>query len=238
MTQHDLKSKRTGPVIAIDGPAGTGKSTATKRMAEALGYTHIDTGALYRCIAYLGIEKWASLAEVTEERAVEIAKTTQLVFRRDPDKNPANRIYANGRDLTEKIRTPEVSMGASRVSAFIGVRAALLDLQRQMGVSGRAILEGRDIGTVVFPDAELKFFLTASLEERAKRRLAELEANGVDVPSFQELMRQIAERDHADSNRDVAPLKQASDAEWIDTSSLTLDDVVKRMIEIVRAKGF
>ncbi len=220
---------KQGPVIAIDGPAGTGKSSVTKRLADALGYTHIDTGAMYRSIAYLGLEKWGGIEELTEERSVEVANTTSLAFRREPSKNPANRIYANGRDLTDKIRTPEVSMAASRVSAFKGVRQALLSLQRRLGCQGKTILEGRDIGTVIFPDADVKFFLTASVEERAKRRLAELEASGVDVPTFSELVKQIEARDFADTNREIAPLKVAVDAIVLDTSAHTLDEVVAQL---------
>ncbi len=205
-------------------------------MAEALGCAHIDTGALYRSIAFLALEKWGSVDELSEDRVVEVARNTKLLFRREPKKNPSNRVYASGRDLTTKIRTPEVSMAASRVSAFKKLRAELLELQREMGRTGRVILEGRDIGTVVFPTAEVKFFLTASLEERAKRRLAELEVSGVDVPTFEELVKQIYERDHADSTREVAPLVQAPDAILVDTSTMTLDEVVHALIAHVHQK--
>lgn len=217
---------KQGPVIAIDGPAGTGKSTATRRLCEALHFTHVDTGALYRSLAFLLTENGA---EIDEAAAVALARTVNLEFKREPAKNPANRIYANSRDLTDFIRTPEVSMKASAVSALPGVRAALLGLQRRMGARGKTILEGRDIGTVIFPDADVKFFLTASADERTKRRLAELEAAGKDVPSFEELKRQIVERDEADSRRAVAPLKKADDAIVIDTSAMTLDQVVAEM---------
>jgi cytidylate kinase len=153
-----------------------------------------------------------------------------------PKKNPANRIFANGRDLTDFIRTPEVSMAASRVSAFPPVRAALLGLQRRLGCAGRAILEGRDIGTVVFPDADVKFFLSASVEERAKRRLIELEAAGADAPSFEEVRKQIAERDQGDTTRKVAPLRRAADAVDVDTTQMTLDEVVAHMEKTVRER--
>lgn len=223
---------KQGPVIAIDGPAGTGKSSATKRLAEALGFTHVDTGALYRAIAFLLLERGA----ISEAAAVDLARDVHLEFRRDPVKNPANRILANGRDVTGMIRTPEVSMAASQVSAFPGVRAALLALQRRMGCVGRTILEGRDIGTVIFPDADVKFFLTASADERAKRRLAELEAAGADAPSFEEVRRQIEERDRGDSTRAVAPLRKAPDALEVDTSRMTLDEVVARMTKLARER--
>jgi cytidylate kinase len=163
-----------------------------------------------------------------------VAQLAHLEFRRAPKKNPSNRIIANGRDLTEYIRTPEVSMAASRISAHPPVRAALLGLQRRLGCQGRAILEGRDIGTVVFPDAEVKFFLTASVEERAKRRLMELEASGSDAPSFEEIKAQIAGRDHVDSTRAIAPLRQAKEAIVVDTTSLTLDQVVQEMERLAR----
>ncbi|MCM2278203.1 MAG: (d)CMP kinase [Oligoflexia bacterium] len=230
---------KRGPVVAIDGPAGTGKSSATRRLADLLGFVHVDTGALYRAVALLAIEgrgEGALEQPDLEARAAEIARSVILQFRHMPRKNPRNRIFANGRDITGLIRTPEVSMASSRVSAFPPVRASLLGLQRRLGCEGRTILEGRDIGTVVFPDADVKFFLTASVDERAKRRLAELEASGADAPSFEELRRQIMERDHGDSTRAVAPLKKASDAIEIETTQLTLDEVVKKMEEHVRGK--
>lgn len=232
---------KRGPVVAIDGPAGTGKSSATKRLAGALGFVHVDTGALYRAVA------WLSLAQIggddappelpgIEAKAAEIAPTVNLQFKRNARKTPANRIFANGKDVTEFIRTPLVSMAASKVSAVPTVRAALLGLQRRLGCEGKAILEGRDIGTVIFPDADVKFFLSASIEERAKRRLVELEATGAETPSFEELRRQIAERDQSDTTRAVAPLKRAPDAVDIDTTRMTLDEVVRTMEQAVRAR--
>ena len=223
---------KQGPVIAIDGPAGTGKSSVTRRLAEALGFVHVDTGALYRAVAFLMLEKSAESALDPGE----LAQRAHLEFKRVAGKNPANRIFANGRDVTDFIRTSEVSMAASRVSANPQVRAALLGLQRRLGCVGRSILEGRDIGTVVFPDADIKFFLTASVEERAKRRLIELEATGADAPSFEEVKRQIEERDHGDSTRAVAPLRKAPDSVEVDTSRLTLDEVVAQMEKIARQR--
>ncbi|MGZ3696735.1 MAG: (d)CMP kinase [Bdellovibrionota bacterium] len=220
---------KLGPVIAIDGPAGTGKSSATRRLADALHFVHVDTGALYRAIAVLSLEN-------PSQDVGEIARTAHLEFRRIPSRNPSNRIFANGRDLTDSIRTPEVSMLSSKVSAIPDVRAALLGLQRRLGCQGKTILEGRDIGTVVFPDADVKFFLVASVEERSKRRLIELEAAGADAVSFEEVKKQIAERDHGDSTRAVAPLKRAEDAIEVDTTSMTLDEVVKKMETLVRGK--
>jgi CMP/dCMP kinase len=239
MTQEEsvMAIPKRGPVIAIDGPAGTGKSTATRRLSEALGFVHVDTGALYRAVAILAMEKFpgATSEEITSS-AAEIARGAHLLFRRIEGKNPANRIFANGRDVTDFIRTPEMSMAASRVSANPEVRAALLGLQRRLGCEGRTILEGRDIGTVIFPDADVKFFLSASVEERAKRRLIELEATGSDTTSYEEVKRQIIERDHGDTNRKTAPLRKAADAIEVDTSSLTLDEVVSKMESIARER--
>lgn len=225
---------KLGPVVAIDGPAGTGKSSVTRRLADALQFVHVDTGALYRAIAYLLLESGGKPDNLP--RATELARTTHLEFKRLADRNPSNRIFANSRDVTDFIRTPEVSMAASQVSAIPEVRAALLGLQRRMGCAGRSILEGRDIGTVVFPDADVKFYLTASVVERAKRRLAELEAAGADAPSFEEVKAQIQLRDQGDMSRAVAPLRKAEGAVEIDTSSLTLDEVVQKMESIVRQR--
>jgi len=207
---------KQGPVIAIDGPAGTGKSSVTRRLADLLGFIHVDTGSLYRAIAFLLLERGyrvdsqtgqGGLTPEAVDLAAELARTVHLEFRRLAGMNPSNRIFANGVDLTARIRSAEVSMAASLVSAVPAVRAALLGLQRRMGCVGRAILEGRDIGTVIFPDADVKFFLTASVQERAKRRLAELEAAGADAPSFEEVRQQIEGRDRGDSTRAVAPLR-------------------------------
>jgi cytidylate kinase len=159
VSEDIMSIPKLGPVVAIDGPAGTGKSSATKQLAAALGYVHIDTGALYRAIAFLTREQLGdSLIQSPGdelEKAAEVARLAHLEFKRMPRKNPANRIFANGRDLTDFIRTPEISMGASRVSASPAVRASLLGLQRRLGCQGKAILEGRDIGTVVFTDSDV-----------------------------------------------------------------------------------
>jgi cytidylate kinase len=224
---------RTGFVIAIDGPAGTGKSSVARRLAERLAYVHVDTGALYRAIAFLSLELGK---ENFLENAIKIAKSVHLDFFRIPEKNPVNRIFANKRDLTDFIRSQKVTEVVSKASALAEVRSSLLGLQYRLGSIGQCILEGRDIGTVIFPDADLKFFLVASSNERAKRRLAELEALGVDVPSFEEVKNQMGERDRMDSERIVAPLKKAFDAIEIDTSQLTLDEVVVLLENKVREK--
>ncbi len=242
-----LSIPKRGPVVAIDGPAGTGKSSVTKRLCERLGFTHVDTGALYRSIAYLLLKErgaletgWESFTPeempAIESRAKEIAETVKISFERKAKLNPSNRVLVNGTDVTSFIRTPEISICSSRVSALPAVRGALLALQRTMGCQGRTILEGRDIGTVIFPDADVKFFLTASIEERAKRRLYELEAAGADAISYEEVKRQIADRDRGDMTRAVAPLRKAADAIELDTSNFTLDEVVEWMEKKVRDK--
>ena len=236
--------QKRGPVIAIDGPAGTGKSTVTRRLSEKLGFVHIDTGSLYRAIAYLCLERRTfpdarltkDITDEEREGAVQVAREAHLIFQKDSRKTPSNRIIANGKDITDSIRTPQVSLGASFVSSIPGVRAALLGIQRRLGCGGRALLEGRDIGTVVFPDADIKFFMTASLEERAKRRLAEWRSDSVNIPPLDEIKAQMMTRDEQDRNRKVAPLKKSDDSIEIDTTLLTLDEVVEKMEGMIRTR--
>ncbi len=235
---NEVKNETKKFVVAVDGPAGTGKSTATKRISKLLGLTHVDTGALYRGIAYLAMEAGFGLEFDESDHAAitKIAQRTKFEFQRIPGKNPSNRLFVNSKDITGFIRTPDMSMMASRVSAIPGVRAALKDLQRSLGVSSPSILEGRDIGTVIFPDADLKFFLTADIDARAKRRLDELEAQGGDIPSYEELREQIKSRDEGDSTRAIAPLRKAEGAIEIDTTTYTLDQVVEIMAEQIKKR--
>lgn len=240
--------KIQGPVIAIDGPAGTGKSTVTRRLAENLGFVHIDTGALYRAIGLLALENELIDVEDLERlsksgaddrvaaRVTELARKTNLEFRRIQGRNPPNRVFANGSDVSDRIRTQEVSLAASIVSAISGVRAALLGIQRRLGSVGHTLLEGRDIGTVIFPDATIKFFLTASSDERARRRLSETEETGVRQMGIDEMKRQIELRDKGDASRKVAPLRKADDAIEVDTTHLSIDDVVKKMAVMIRKR--
>lgn len=232
------KNEKKDWVVAVDGPAGTGKSSVTKRLADELGLQHIDTGALYRGIAIRCADAGITVNFTPQEvpKIAEIARMTELAFKRVPKLNPKNRLLVGGVDVTSLIRSPEISLLASKVSALPEVRAALFELQRTLGRSEPSILEGRDIGTVIFPDAQVKFFLTADLDERAKRRLSELEAQGVDTPSFEELREQIRMRDNGDSTRAIAPLKRAEDAIEIDTTHMTLDQVVARMAAQIRKK--
>jgi len=210
-------------IVAIDGPAGSGKSTVARRLAEVLGYTYVDTGAIYRC---LGLA--ARRAGLRPEQEAEVAALADRIAIGFDGPATAQRVSLDGEDVSEAIRTSEVSMLASAVSARPAVRAALLDLQRRLGGEGVSVLEGRDIGTVVFPEAQAKFFVTASAEVRAERRYRELVARGESV-TLEQVRRKQDERDRADSERAVAPLKPAEDAELVDTSGMTIDAVVARL---------
>jgi cytidylate kinase len=221
-------------VVAIDGPAGAGKSTVARRLAAELGFVLLDTGALYRAVA-LAAER-AGIAWDDEPRVAaltrRIAEAGELTLEPDPSA-PAEqkglRVLLAGEDVSRSIRTPSISMGASRVSAIVGVRSALLDLQRAVARSAAGVVaEGRDIGTVVFPDAPVKFFLTASLEVRARRRQEELLAAGVEV-AFDATCREVEARDRQDSEREVAPLCRASDAALVDSSDKSVDELVADM---------
>ncbi len=211
-------------IIAIDGPAGSGKSSISARLAADLGFQLIDTGALYRCVALLGGRSGVDLMD--GQALGTVARSMQVGFRYEDGRN---RVFLNGEDVSDAIRTAEAGAGASRVAAHVEVREALLGLQRQLGRATDSVMEGRDIGTVVFPDAEHKIYLTASLDERARRRWAEF---GVEVP-LDEVKRQIQERDERDTQRAVAPLVQAPDAVRVDTTGLSLIEVVSELKRIV-----
>jgi cytidylate kinase len=207
-------------VVTIDGPAGAGKSTVARRLARALGYRLLDTGAIYRAVA-LAAER-AGIAWTDGPAVAQVARDLDIEFAFEGD---VNHVKVGGEDVTAAIRTPEMSRGASTVSAHPAVRDALLDLQRRLGAGGGVVVEGRDTGTVVFPGAEAKFYLTASDEERAQRRQAELAAAGVEA-DFATTLRDMRERDQRDASRDVAPMRAADDAELVDTSGVGLDDVI------------
>jgi len=217
-------------IVAIDGPAGAGKSTAARLLAKRLGYTLLDTGAIYRVMAlrarHGGVD-WADGPGVAA-----LAEELDLRFHLDGD---LNRVFVDGQEVTTAIRTPEMSDGASRVSALPEVRAALLGIQRRIGAAGDVVVEGRDIGTVVFPDAGAKFFLTASTDERARRRVAELAAAGRPADAAT-TRAEIVARDERDSTRAAAPLRKADDAMEIDSSALGPDEVVARMAAVVAAR--
>ncbi len=222
-------------VVAIDGPAGAGKSTVTRMVAESLGYLLLDTGALYRCIALECLRNSVSWddEDAVAQVAARLATDAEITFSGVAGEQ---RVWLRGDDVTEAIRTQEVGMGASRVSAIPRVRASLLALQRGFADRGPLVAEGRDVGTVVFPKAEAKFFLTASNEERAMRRYRELCARGCHT-EFEDVLGEVIERDRRDSEREIAPLRQAPDAMVVDSTGLTIEQVVARIVAAVRGSA-
>ena len=217
--------------IAIDGPGGAGKSTIAKRLAKELGFYYVDTGAIYRTVAYfldlLGIspKDVDGVERYIDELTVEI----------EYDEDGLQHMIMNGMDVSEDIRTPEISLKASDVSAHAVVRDMLLDMQRDVAKKHNVIMDGRDIGTVVLPRAQVKIFLTASAEERAKRRFLELQAKG-KKDSYEQVLKELEKRDYQDTHREIAPLKQAKDAIVVDTSLLDIDGVVAAIRQIVQEK--
>ncbi|MDB4988436.1 MAG: Cytidylate kinase [Myxococcaceae bacterium] len=227
-----MSSRPSGQVVvALDGPAGAGKSTAARLLAERLEYVLVDTGALYRGVALAALDRGVAWDDGAALGA--LVDALALTFVRDSEGR--QRLHIDGLDRSGEIRTPQISDGASRVSRHRQVRASLLGLQRRLGESGRVVLEGRDIGTVVFPDAEVKVFLTASDEARAQRRYDELTLAGHAL-QFETVLAEIRDRDKRDSERDIAPLKPAHDAILMDTSGITLEEVVAQLEAIVRSR--
>jgi len=218
-------------IIAIDGPSGAGKSTLAKRLARELGYIYLDTGAMYRALALKLLRQGVDLAD--DARMAELVQSTAIDLR---ENNGSLAVLLDGSDVAGEIRTPEVSQMASKSSALKVVRARLLELQHAVGKRGNVVAEGRDIGTVVFPQAEVKIFLDASARERARRRHEELCAAGRPVP-FDETLRELEERDKRDSERDLAPLRQADDALRIDSSNVDADAVAALVLDLVKNKA-
>lgn len=217
--------------IAIDGPSGAGKSTLARSMAAKLGFLYVDTGAIYRTIGYFAHERGV---DPKDEQAV-AALLPQVHVELTYGEDGLQRMLLNGRDVTREIRLPEISLYASAVSAHPSVRAFLLEMQRELARSHSVIMDGRDIGTVVLPEADVKVFLTASAEVRARRRMLELEQRGTPEP-FEKILREIEERDWNDSHRAAAPLRQAEDAVLLDTSALDFRQSEDALLRIIRER--
>jgi len=215
-------------IIAIDGPSGAGKSTLSKLLARCLGYVNIDTGAMYRCVALASLRR--GIDPQDGEKLEALCRGLHIDF---VPEDGENRVLMDGEDVSEAIRTPEVSLLTSRVSAMPEVRSAMVNLQRKMGEKGGVVLEGRDIGTVVFPHADIKFFLLASALERGRRRYQELKARGLDV-DLDQTIAEVEARDRADSEREHAPLIQAEDALTIDSTRMPIDEVLEYMLKEIR----
>lgn len=217
-------------IVAIDGPAGAGKSTVARRVADALGVQLIDTGALYRAVAFHALE--SGVAPEEAEAVAAIARRLSFDFRRIDGENV---LYVNGSAMGEEIRTPEVSQVTSVISSHPEVRQALLGVQRHLGEAADSVLEGRDIGTVVFPEADVKIYLTATAEERARRRHDQMVDRG-DAADLQAIVREMKERDERDKNRDIAPLRKAEDAVVVDSTDMDIDGVVEAILSVVQRR--
>ncbi len=214
-------------IITIDGPAGSGKSTVAKLVADRLGYTYIDTGAMYRAIAYKVLKENLK----SKEDIIKVLDKINLHF---DYSDGTFRVILDGEDITDNIRTEDVGKKASEIAKIPEVREKLVYIQRELGKREKnAVLEGRDTGTVVFPDADIKFFLTASPEERARRRYLQLKEKGVDEP-YENILKSVLDRDRADTQREISPLKPAKDAIIVDTTDMSIEEVVDFIIKKVK----
>ena len=211
-------------IIAVDGPAGAGKSTVSKIVAKKLSYTYIDTGAMYRAV---GLKVLIRGGNFDENFIVDTARDIDIKL------DASGKVFLDGDDITQKIRTPEIGKAASDVAKIGFVRKKLTELQREMAAQGSVVMDGRDIGTQVLPNADLKIFLTASVDERARRRFDELKAKG-HAAEFDTIREEIILRDKQDSQREIAPLKQAEDAILLDTTDLSIDEVVAKILELAK----
>ena len=218
--------------VAVDGPSGAGKSTLSKAVAAELGIVYVDTGAIYRTIGYYVFGK--EIDPKDAEAVIAILPELEIEMRYGED--GLQRMFLNGEDVTTQIRLPQISMYASAVSAIPEVRTFLLEMQRSMARRSSVIMDGRDIGTVVLPDADVKIFLTADAKVRAQRRWKELEQRGTPRP-FEEVLREIEERDWADSHRAAAPLKHAEDAVLVNTNELSFDESKEKLLEVIRRRA-
>lgn len=213
--------------VAIDGPSGAGKSTIAKAASAKLGFVYVDTGALYRTVALNSIRKGADSKDIPAVIASLEGLSVKLGF-----ENGSQHVYLNDEDVSDKIRTPEISMAASAVSAIPEVRKFLFGLQRNIADENNCIMDGRDIGTVVLPDAKIKIFLTASAEKRAERRCKELLEKGIDT-SFEEVLADVKERDYNDSHREIAPLKATDESIIVDTTDIGLEESINKVIKVI-----
>lgn len=213
--------------IAIDGPAAAGKSTVAKRVAKALNFTYIDTGAMYRAVTYAVIK--AGKNPEKEEDAIEVLKTIDILLKED------GKVICNNEDVTRKIREPKVSGKVSYIAAMKPVRLAMIEMQRKLASHASVVMDGRDIGSYVLPNAKVKIFQIASPEIRAKRRFDENKEKGIDV-SFEDVLTEVKQRDYIDSHRDFDPLMAAEDSIHLDTSNMNIDEVVAKILEIVKEK--
>ena len=219
-------------IIAIDGPAGAGKSSVTKEVAKRLGFACLDTGAMYRSVAWQAVRDGVAFSD--ETRLGEIARSCEIEFRHEAGDPSPKSVLIAGVDVTSAIRTAEIDKAVSPVSAVVPVREALIEQQRRIGLSGNYVVEGRDIGTVVFPEAEVKVFLTASNEERARRRVLQNQERGVGSTNYEEVLADIIRRDEADSSRAASPLEPAADAVILDSTAHSIEEVVEMICELGR----
>ena len=218
--------------VAIDGPSGAGKSTLAKSVSKTLGYLYVDTGAIYRTIGYAAFSK--GVAPKDGEAVAALLPELEIGLHYGED--GLQHMTLNGTDVTDQIRLPEISLYASAVSAHPAVRAHLLEMQRKLARENNVVMDGRDIGTVVLPDATVKIFLTASVEERAMRRFRELEQRGTSQP-YDQVLREIVDRDYADTHRAIAPLRRAEDAVELDTGALTFEESLRLLLETIRRRA-
>ena len=219
----------TKSVIAIDGPAGAGKSTIAKMAAQKLGYIYIDTGAMYRAVAWRVLQEYTP--PVSTEQIISVLDDINIKLSYDENKNM--RVETNGTDVSAAIRTPEVTALVSQVAAVSEVRTKMVELQRAMAKCGKVLMDGRDIGTCVLPNADLKIFLTASVEERANRRARQMKEKGYDI-DVEEIKKDIIARDEADMNREISPLKKADDALLLDTTEMTIEEVLAAIVKMAQ----
>jgi len=222
-----------GFIVAVDGTAGSGKGSVTKVVAERLNLVTIDTGAMYRCVTLAMLEQNVGLEEI--DKITQILENIKIEFEENPEHESGKKVLLNGNDVTSKIRSKEVNENVSPVSTIRIVREHLAYMQREMAKSIDVIMEGRDIGTNVFPNADVKIYLDASPEERAERRFRQNKQNGIDIP-FEEILKNVKERDYIDSHREIAPLTKAPDAVYIDSTGMTIEEEADAVIKVINEK--